>query len=580
MRGDILRILHIKIHNFRGIIDEEFELQPYTLLIGSNNAGKSTVVDAIRSFYEKDKYTFQENSDFPQKGSLDNESWIEITFSLTDDEYKSLADTYKYETNKLKVRKYFRTSTQLLDGKTAKGAIVGYKSDGSISNERFYGVQNVQTGKLGTVIYIPAISKVDDFTKLSGPSALRDLITNILSGVIQGSETYALFAKSVDEFSKKIKTSKTDDDKSLMGFESELNEMLNNWGTEFSMSFKTPSATELIKNMVQWDLVDEVLEKAQSADKFGSGFQRHFIYSIIRLANDYMPNTVKSKTKDFCPKMNLLLFEEPEAFLHPPQQNRLCSDLIQLSKNDWWQVLATTHSSHFVSKSTDAIPSLVHLAKNNGNAHIHYINSVDWEDIIKNNDKVFSIIKKYPKVSKRTQLECAEPNLEALRYFLCLNAERSNAFFASNTILVEGASEVGLINRFIADGTILNAAGVCVFDCIGKYNVHRFMNLFGKLGITHTVIIDDDCNKKGDELKFQKEINEMINSSKNSYTTNVVTVPGNLEQLLGIATTSNGNQKPQNILFKYDNDEIPKENIDKFINIINAALSGTELYTI
>ena len=47
-----MRILHIKIHNFRGIIDEEFELQPYTLLIGSNNAGKSTVVDAIRSFYE------------------------------------------------------------------------------------------------------------------------------------------------------------------------------------------------------------------------------------------------------------------------------------------------------------------------------------------------------------------------------------------------------------------------------------------------------------------------------------------------------------------------------------------------
>ena len=78
-------------------------------------------------------------------------------------------------------------------------------------------------------------------------------------------------------------------------------------------------------------------------------------------------------------------------------------------------------------------------------------------------------------------------------------------------------------------------------------------------------------------ISYQKEINEMINSSKNSYTTNVVTVPGNLEQLLGIATTSNGNQKPQNILFKYDNDEIPKENIDKFINIINASLSGTEL---
>ena len=568
-----MRIIHIKIHNFRGIIDEEFELQPYTLLIGSNNAGKSTVVDAIRSFYEKDKYAFQETSDFPQKGSLDNESWIELTFSLTDDEYEGLTDTYKYEKNKLKVRKYFRTSTQLLDGKTAKGAIVGYKSDGSISNERFYGAQNVQTGKLGTVIYIPAISKVDDFTKLSGPSALRDLITNILSGVIQGSETYSLFASSVDEFSKGIKTSKTDDNKSLMGFEAELNGMLNDWGTEFSMSFKAPSAAELIKNMVQWDLVDEVLEKAQTADKFGSGFQRHFIYSIIRLANDYMPNSIKSKTKDFSPRMNLLLFEEPEAFLHPPQQNRLCRDLIQLSKSDFWQVLATTHSSHFVSKSTDMLPSLVHLCKKEGNAHIHYINLDDWEKIIKNNDKVFSIINKYPNISRRTQSQCAESNSEALRYFLCLNAERSNAFFASNTILVEGASEVGLINRLIADGQILNASGVCVFDCLGKYNVHRFMNLFEKLGIKHTVIIDDDSNKKGEELKCQKEINEMIFACKNDYTTNVVTVPGNLERLLGVSLTGSATQKPQNLLFKYDNNEIPKENIDKFIGIVNTSLS-------
>ena len=36
-----MRIEHVLIHNFRGVIHQEFTLNPYTLLIGGNNAGKS-----------------------------------------------------------------------------------------------------------------------------------------------------------------------------------------------------------------------------------------------------------------------------------------------------------------------------------------------------------------------------------------------------------------------------------------------------------------------------------------------------------------------------------------------------------
>jgi predicted ATPase len=39
-----MRIEHVLIHNFRGVIHQEFTLNPYTLLIGGNNAGKSTVI--------------------------------------------------------------------------------------------------------------------------------------------------------------------------------------------------------------------------------------------------------------------------------------------------------------------------------------------------------------------------------------------------------------------------------------------------------------------------------------------------------------------------------------------------------
>ena len=39
-----MKINHIILHNFRGIIHEEFSLSDYTLLVGSNNAGKSTII--------------------------------------------------------------------------------------------------------------------------------------------------------------------------------------------------------------------------------------------------------------------------------------------------------------------------------------------------------------------------------------------------------------------------------------------------------------------------------------------------------------------------------------------------------
>ena len=568
-----MRIEHILIHNFRGIIHQEFILNPYTLLIGSNNAGKSTVVDALRAFYEKDKYSFQEASDFPKKGAKDDESWIEITFLLNDTEFENLADIYKFEPNKLKVRKYFQTKKLLKDGKSAKGTILGYKIDGTLSNESFYGAKNVQNGKLGNIIYIPAISKIDDFTKLSGPSALRDLITNIMSGVIQNSISYSQFENSVKEFSENIKDTKTKDDKSLTGFEQELNNMLSEWNTEFSMSFKTPSPAELIKNMIQWDLMDEALEKAQSADKFGSGFQRHFIYSIIRLANDYMPNTNKIQTNEFSPNMNLLLFEEPEAFLHPPQQQRLCRDLIQMSKNKCWQILVTTHSSHFVSKSTNMISSLIHLTKEHGNTYIRQISQNDWDDIVSSNAVIYKLAQKHPTLNNELKNTINQSDFEAMKYFLYLNADRASAFFSTHTILVEGGSEVGIINRLIDDGLIENAAGVCIFDSFGKYNIHRFMNLFGKLGIKHSVIIDDDSNKTGKELEKQQDVNQMIDDSKNEFTHHIAKIPGNLELLLDINLSVRTDQKPQALLLSYDCGAINSNRIQDFISIIKEALN-------
>jgi hypothetical protein len=131
-----------------------------------------------------------------------------ISIGDWDIEHDSLADPYKVTDKTLRVRKLFQTKTKGADGKNAAGFIYGYKNDGTLSGEPFYGAKNVQSGKFGDLIYIPAVSKVDEHTKLTGPSALRDLLTDVMSDVVEGGKAYGVFAASVENFASTILSSR------------------------------------------------------------------------------------------------------------------------------------------------------------------------------------------------------------------------------------------------------------------------------------------------------------------------------------------------------------------------------------
>lgn len=401
MRGPVVKLSKVHIHNFRATHDAEFEMKHYGLLVGANNAGKSSAIDAIRAFYEKDGFKFRSGTDFPLVATQDKESWVDLTFSLLDEEFASLADDYKIGGNLLRVRKYFATDRKAHDGKSASGTIFGYRDDGSISEEPFYGAKNVQSGKFGDLIYIPAISKVDEHAKLSGPSALRDLLTDIMSDVVEGGAAYSAFSENVKIFSQAVRNEKTVDDRSLAGFEADLNNMLKPWDSEFKLKFPTPTAAEIIRSMLGWDLLDLFHGKEQSIDYYGSGFQRHFIYSLIQLGARYAGKKPTKKTKDFSPSLNLILFEEPEAFLHPPQQEVLARSLASIAEAPNWQVMAATHSANFVSKNSDDIPAIIRLRRASGVSTAHQIDGTSWAALVDANSVIAEIAKKYPKMEKR-----------------------------------------------------------------------------------------------------------------------------------------------------------------------------------
>lgn len=423
-----MRVVSIKIHNFRTFADVELHLTPYSLLLGTNNAGKSNLIDAIRVFYEKD-ISYDESRDFPKFPTSDSESWIEIQYEPSKPEFDTLKDEYKLSDGTFRVRKYLQSAEVDSEGKTKTGiyAYIG----GNLSNTRFYGAKNIQQGKLGEIIYIPAVSKLDDHTKLTGPSALRDLVNAVLKKIMGSSVAYSKLKTAFDEFETVIKTETTEDGQSLQRLETDITDEINGWGTSFKFSVNPISPDELVKSLIGHGMQDHALDKLQDTKSYGQGFQRHLIFTLIRLSARYKNPPVA--TKEFSPRMMWILFEEPEAFLHPGQIDVLDESLDKIVIDEGNQILITTHSPRFVSRNIADLPSLIRLCKTTAETSAKQISREILDSILNTNQHDLNTWKAagIPLHPDDLQME-----MESVKYALWLNPHRCSAFFANKILLV------------------------------------------------------------------------------------------------------------------------------------------------
>lgn len=533
-----MRAVAIKIHNFRTFADAELILSPYSLLVGANNTGKSNFIDAIRVFYEKD-IKYEEDRDFPKFPVADKESWIEIEFEPSSTEFDLLKEEYRLPSGTFRVRKYLHSSEVDDEGKPKSGiyAYVG----GTLSNSRFYGAKNVQQGKFGEVIYIPAVSKLDEHTKLTGPSALRDLVNNVLKKIIGISPAYTALKTAFDGFESALKTESTPDGQSLQRLEAEISAEIDEWGTSFELFVYPITPDELVKNLIGHRVKDHILDQPQDTKSYGQGFQRHLIFTLIRLAARYNAPSTTGAKKDFSPRLTWILFEEPEAFLHPSQIDALNASMKKIAGDEGSQILISTHSPQFVSRNIEDLPSLARLCKSGAQSTIKQVSKAALQTILATNQQDLA---KWQAAGVCIEPDDFQVDMESVKYALWLNPLRCSAFFANRILLVEGATEAALIGYMFNEGHIQNpSGGVFVLDAIGKYNIHRFMNLFGELGIPHAVLYDHDSGKP-----TGVPIETTIQASRNAYTIGIDHFGQDLETYLGIPPTRH-DRKPQHVMW-------------------------------
>lgn len=576
-----MKLSKVSIHNIRSLIDASFDLEKYSLLVGENNAGKTNIITSIRMFYENG-VKFDPKSDFPKCATTDQESWIELEFLTTDDEQFSLKNEYQSQDKILKVRRYFKSDLPELV-KSGQSNIYAYEA-GVLSKNLFYGAKNISQAKLGTLLFIPELSKTDDSFKMSGPSPLRDMIDFVMQKVVKNSRIFTNLQSAFDTFNKDFKEESSKDGFSLSELTKDINKNVSEWGINFGLDINNITSDNIIKNLVSHYIEDKQLNGERVAlGAFGQGLQRHLIYTLIKVGAKYVDKK-EEKKKEFSPELTIILFEEPEAFLHPTQQELLNINLKEISTDPKQQIICSTHSATFVSKNVQLLPSLIKVVRTSGCSKVYQITNNDLDNLFDANNSMFQMFTQKlsdqntsqpikaeitrRKLGSNTTDESLKLEEESLKYFLWLDSERSCSFFAKHVFICEGATEKVFLDQLLDTvWSDLKPKHIYFLDAMGKFNIHRYMNLFSELGIFHSVLYDKDQNADIHGL-----INTFIESKKNTFTKGIHSFDQDIETYLGISKPNSSHLKPLSIIWNYKNSKIDQQKINDLKVIIESLL--------
>lgn len=196
---------------------------------------------------------------------------------------------------------------------------------------------------------------------------------------------------------------------------------------------------------------------------------------------------VEIEKSDIIEKDIIILFEEPELFLHPKLTKELRTLIYEVSKTGSpFQVLCASHSPQMIDISKDHTSLVRMIQKEDNSTELH---QVKQEDIIENDHKT---------IPQRRE-EAKQKLQEILRFnpFIC------ESFYADEVVLVEGDTEAIIWRAYIEEFGD-SGKDIFVVNCGGVTNIPLYQKIFSKFNIKYSVICDTDHikyeNKGKDKL--------------------------------------------------------------------------------
>ncbi len=431
-----LELVGIKLKNYRScrIFPENGEylkIGKFTTLIGKNDVGKSNILRAIHVACKNQSLSAE---DF-HKG-LREQCEISFLFRVPDSLKEELArNIRKYNgDSEIEIKAVFQP-----DEKPKKGAY--YLGNGKIT----YGTLEKY---LPYVLLIPAVKSVEDELKFGRNTITSELFLPIIEKTSEKKNR----TESVSTLKRKLKDAIQRETETIRGsLKRELSKM---WDEIEDVVIDIPELKLEKAFNPEIKIKDKYLRKEISIVHRGSGMQRHLILAMLEIYRQLKIG-----------KGYVLLFEEPEIYLHIGAQKKMCSILKDISKEG--QVIISTHSNIFVDKSDLSTTYL--LIKENG----------------------------------ETKLRKFEGDKEILEE---LGISPSDIFLTNGIILVEGPSDVEIVKIF-ADAILENwdECNIAVLPIGGSNLEHHDPATLLKVNPNIVVILDSDIKSESSDLPAKKK---------------------------------------------------------------------------
>ena len=463
-----LQELHIK--NFRAIKDAKIQFNKgLNILIGPNNAGKTTIIDALRICLSKGEYNSKsvKLEDFYKVTKKSKENYPPVKFDLIfciEEEFEKALFIELYNPIKDTLDINFTFNYNLKQQRVNYEIKGGEKKDNPISSESLGFIRNIYLSALRDAnrFLTPGRNNIlsSFFSELVSDDAKEEMMDEINKAINKSEISDFINKSNQDYIQNHFNMMKFEDDDinlSMSPIDQDFDSFTKNW--KIQLPFGNSDYLELYQN--------------------GLGYN-NLIYISVLLSH---LNSLK-KGNDENAYISLCI-EEPEAHLHPQLQNSFFGYLNKINSLTNIQLFISSHSPTLTSKAD--LESLI-LVQNTGN------------NVISHN-----LADSFPEVDDQNFLK------------KFLDVTKSQLLFSKKVIFVEGITEALLVPVF---------ARICDFD-LDKYGIEivnvqglsfkRFAPLFddkNDLIIKGAILTDDDRSSIcGDESDSYKKI-KMLETNK------------------------------------------------------------------
>ncbi|MFC7387281.1 ATP-dependent nuclease [Sphaerisporangium rhizosphaerae] len=472
--------MRLHVRNIRAVQDLKIHLRRFGALIAANNAGKSTVLDAIRLFYGD--LDWEPRRDLPWRHD-GGASFVEVEYELDDEEAEEL--TEHADGACLTVRRYFG------DRPGAAGLVAeDRRTDVHYAIRRGESPLAWRSPAIGRCVYVPAAARLSDYTTLAGSSPLRDILEASTSGL-----RIAQAVSEIEVSLARLREALLAEANPVTTMSDRLGDLLGAWKLKPEIALAELTPDTILRHYVELRLTADGQDMPLDAQ--GMGVQRAIIVGLIQIAAELRGRAGYTKASD----LRWVVFEEPELYLHPAQIAGLARDLHELAAGPATAVTITTHDPTMLASAADGIDSLVRLYRSGGGVAAAFLAPDDVDSALDRVDER----SRYAQAAQRCFRQVPPSRsreLRRARLLSELDGQRAAAFFADRVIVVEGFSDVVFFNWLRSKGLLQRiGANVGVLDAFGKYELHRAATTLSLFRIPHVVIWDGDAHgKTGDDL--------------------------------------------------------------------------------